>query len=323
VLFHKGELGDGFGLSTDAREAVGNGSTRIVGVVYNAIDDQLDGATQIHLRWTLEDLRMLPALLHEARGSGRVLVLTADHGHVVENRTQQRPGQDGDRWRRPDGALGEGEIRIDGGRVLTPAGANSMVAPWTETIRYGAKKNGYHGGVSPQEVLVPLAVFAPSGMIVPGWVPMLPHFPDWWLGPTGGPTARSPAPEQPVSSTKKTPAPQPDLFTTPEPQPGDWIAVVLSSATYQTQKTLAARVAPADEDMRRLLGALSERGGKLSKTALAQRLNLPILRVSGFLSAARRVLNVDQSAVLIVDDTSGTVELNQSLLAVQFQTGNR
>ena len=126
-------------------------------------------------------------------------------------------------------------------------------------------------------------------------------------------------PFTPVSGAKKPTASQPDLFAFPEQHVDDWITKLLSSATYQTQKTLAARVTPGDDNMRRLLDALAERGGKLSKTAVAQRLNLPPLRLSGFLSAARRILNVDQSAVLMIDESTGTVELNQSLLEVQFQ----
>jgi hypothetical protein len=82
---------------------------------------------------------------------------------------------------------------------------------------------------------------------------------------------------------------------------------------------LAARVAPDDAILRELLVALRERGGKLSVGAAAQRLRLPVFRLNGFLTAARRVLNVDRSAVLTVDETSGTIELNEALLAVQFQ----
>ena len=37
--------------------------------------------------------------------------------------------------------------------------------------------------------------------------------------------------------------------------------------------------------------------------------------VSGFINAAKRVLNVDQAAVLVLDETAGTVELNRELLA--------
>jgi hypothetical protein len=108
VLFHKGELSDGVALAPAVRTALSDSTQRVVGVVYNAIDDQLDGADQVHVRWTLEDLRLLPTLLHEARGAGRVIILTADHGHVLEWGTTQRPGSGSDRWRAPDGELREG-----------------------------------------------------------------------------------------------------------------------------------------------------------------------------------------------------------------------
>jgi len=324
TLFHKGELSEGLGLAAGVREAVGGRDTRVVGVVYNAIDDQLDGATQISLRWTLDDLRMLPALLHEARGAGRVVVLTADHGHVIEHQTAQRSGGEGDRWRRPDGSLHDGEIVIERGRVLTPGGGTSVAVPWSERIRYGGKKNGYHGGVSVQEVVVPLCVLAPTGMIVPGWRPMPPLYPEWWQAVPSVPVAAVAAPPPVPVPSRKAPTPQPDLFSAPRAAPtGDWVSDLLQSAAYKTQKALAARVAPQDDDMRRLLEALAERGGKLSKGAVAARLSLPTLRVGGFLSAARRVLNIDQSTVLTVDEASGTVELNRSLLELQFEIGRK
>ncbi len=325
VLFHKGELDDGLGLSERVRTTLSSRETRIVGVVYNAIDDQLDGATQIHLRWSLDDLRLIPALLHEARSAGRVVVLTADHGHVMEHETEQRPGTGADRWREPDGILGEGEIRIDGGRVLTPTGAKSVTVPWTDRIRYSSKKNGYHGGVSLQEVAIPIRVLAPSGMTIPSWVPAMPAVPEWWTGaltPAVAPTVPSPT-SAPVSRRKPS-TPVGDLFTDlPPQQPATWIDALFESPTYKTQKALAARVAPDDAEVRRLLQVLSDRGGKLSRVAIAQRLDLPILRISGFLGAVRRVLNVDQAAVLFVDEASGTVELNEGLLVVQFQLAPR
>jgi hypothetical protein len=96
---------------------------------------------------------------------------------------------------------------------------------------------------------------------------------------------------------------------------------VLSGTIYASQRQLAARVALPDATMRSLLTALSERGGKLSRAALAQRLALPEIRLGGLLSAARRVLNVDQAPVLVVDEAAGTVELNVALLHQQFQVG--
>lgn len=118
--------------------------------------------------------------------------------------------------------------------------------------------------------------------------------------------------------------PQPDLFggalpvVAPEPAV-DWIAALQATPVYAAQKALAARVAPADADLRSLLEALAARGGKLSKAALAQRLAMPAMRISGFVNAAKRVLNVDQAAVLVLDETAATVELNRELLARQFR----
>lgn len=123
---------------------------------------------------------------------------------------------------------------------------------------------------------------------------------------------------------KPVPLPQPDLFggaaAVVAPAPGvHWIDALQASPAYLAQKALAARVAPADADVRSLLDALAARGGKLSKAALAQRLGMPAMRISGFVNAAKRVLNVDQAAVLVLDETAGTVELNRDLLSRQFR----
>jgi hypothetical protein len=46
---------------------------------------------------------------------------------------------------------------------------------------------------------------------------------------------------------------------------------------------------------------------------------MPMVRIGGFLSAVRRVLNVDRSAVVSIDEAAGEVELNRGLLDLQFQ----
>jgi PglZ domain len=321
IVFHKGELGDTMGLSQEVREAVGTRDRRIVAVVYNAVDDHLSGSDQLHLRWSLDDLRLLKPLLYEAQTAGRALVITADHGHVIDEKTVQRSGTDGDRWRTHSGAVEQGEIALEGGRVQTPSGANKVVCAWSEQLRYSSKKNGYHGGVAPQEVVVPLNVFLPSRIEIEGWRSAAPEQPDWWEDLHGS-EARPPAPVRPLDVKPKKPAAkgQAELFEGVEPQAKrDWIVMLFDASTYQQQKQLAARVAPADQDMRRLLEALDGRGGKLSKAALAQRLGLPLVRLSGFVNAARRVLNIDQSGILSLDETNAVVELNRELLEIQFQ----
>ena len=121
------------------------------------------------------------------------------------------------------------------------------------------------------------------------------------------------------------PAGQETLFdaipaaVTPKKTGEHWIDVLLGSAVYASQRQLAARVALPDPQLRALLLALEQRGGKLSRTALARHLAVPEMRLSGILSAVRRVLNVDQAPVVQVDENTGTIELNQTLLIKQFR----
>ena len=331
-LFHKGDLADATNLAPEVRAAIASTQQRVVGVVYNAVDDHLSGPDQLHQRWALEDLRLLLPLLREAREARRVVVITADHGHLLEDGTTQLPGGESDRWRLGKNATTADELAISGGRVVTADGSNAVVCLWGESTRYAGRKNGYHGGLSPQEVTVPLSVIAPLGFNLAGWTPAPPAQPEWWELPpmpkssiVQSVTAAAPKPTRRKPNAQQG---QPELFepvdlpppeTLATPPTVDWIAALLSSPIYASQRQLAARVAPPDDKMRLLLTSLSDRGGKLSRTALAHRLSLPEVRIGGLLSAVRRLLNVDQTSVLTVDETTDTIELNVVLLHQQFQ----
>jgi mRNA-degrading endonuclease toxin of MazEF toxin-antitoxin module len=181
---------------------------------------------------------------------------------------------------------------------------------------------------------VPLNVFVPVGATLAGWSPAPPSQPEWWELPPMPDDQRAPATAiQPKPARKRavqTEA-QPGLFGQLElppvvvvaPAAHDWIGALLSSPIYASQRQLAARVALPDDKMRQLLEALAERGGKLSKSALANRLALAEVRMGGLLSAVRRMLNVDQAAVLTVDEMAGTVELNITLLQQQFNVARQ
>jgi hypothetical protein len=329
-LFHKGDLADATNLAPELRTAIADPHQRVIGVVYNAVDDHLSGPDQLHQRWTLEDLRLLLPLLREAREARRVVVITADHGHLLEDGAAQIDGGgESDRWRPGTDCRLPHEVAVSGGRVVTRDGSNAVVCLWGESTRYGGRKNGYHGGLSPQEVTVPLSVMAPLGMNLTGWTPAPPAQPEWWeLPPIPKAQEAKPAstPAVRTASRKPTATGQPQLFEPTKLPPAlaaaDWISALLSGTIYASQRQLAARVALPDEKMRLLLTALSERGGKLSRAALAQRLALPEIRLGGLLSAVRRLLNVDQAPVLVVDEAAGTVELNIALLHQQFRVGD-
>lgn len=334
-LFHKGDLAESGNLAPEVRAAIADQKQQVVGVVYNAVDDHLSGPDQLNQRWALEDLRLLLPLLREAREARRVLVITADHGHLLEDGTTQIAGGECDRWRLGASASMPEELAVSGGRVVTRDGSNAVVCLWGESSRYAGRKNGYHGGVSPQELTVPVSVFAPLGGSLAGWVSARPHEPEWWdLSPLSPPrTLLVPEPTPQAKAVRKKQAQadeQPGLFASvdlpvaiADDGAQDWIANLLASPIYVSQRQLAARVALSDDKMRLLLEALAERGGKLSRNALANRVGLAESRMGGLLSAVRRVLNVDQAAILTVDEAAGSVDLNVALMKQQFKLPQR
>ena len=174
-----------------------------------------------------------------------------------------------------------------------------------------------------------MSVLLPLGLSLPGWQPAVPLQPEWWdLSPEGsfltppalrgrglgGGGRKSAAVGQEALFDAEIPA-----MATAQKSVEHWIDALLGSAVYASQRQLAARVALPDPQLRALLLALEQRGGKLSRTALARHLAVPEMRLSGMLSAVRRVLNVDQAPVIQVDETAGTIELNQALLIKQFR----
>ena len=326
-LFHKADLGAGPELGADVRMAVADSRHRVVGVVHNAVDAQLSGSDQLDLTWTAEGLRQVSALLQAARDAGRVVIVTGDHGHVVDEATNLMPGGSGDRWRAPGIPLREGEISLSGSRVLSPAGGNTVVALWSERVRFAGRSGGYHGGVSPQEVLVPVAVLA-SGQPPAGWSEAPPPEPAWWRGRIDDASLpRTDIQTARLLRPRKAESRQTDLFlrgavpTAAAPSPSTaWLEALITSEVYATQRRLAGRAAPADDMLRSLLTVLAARGGRMTRAGLAQSLGVAAFRLGGIVSAARRVLNLDQAQVL--RDDGDDVVLDEVLLRTQFRIGS-
>jgi len=261
VLFHKSDLASLGDLSTSpVIQKIADSKQRVVGVVINAVDDQLGGADQLNQEWSLEYLPVLRILLAEAATAQRVVILTSDHGHKLD-------------------------------------------------LQYGGNPRApHHGGATPQECLVPVYVLAVPSAELPKWKEVPATQPEWWE-PSAKPTA---APVLAPSPSKRRKA-QPSLFAT-EP---DWIDRLLASGVFEEQMSLAGkRLQP--EAVVNALRALDGGGGRLLKTAFAQRMNLPLIRVGTFVAALQGVLNVDGYAVLKLDEASQTVALDRGLLDRQF-----
>ena len=108
----------------------------------------LAGSDQIEVLWSTEVLRQLAPVLRAAREAGRLVVLTGDHGHVLDAGTTYVQAGPGDRWR-SGGRAQDGEIEVRDGRVMSPDGTRGAVLAWSERLRYAAKRSGYHGGAKP------------------------------------------------------------------------------------------------------------------------------------------------------------------------------
>ena len=56
---------------------------------------------------------------------------------------------------------------------------------------------------------------------------------------------------------------------------------------------MAGRIALSADVLRAILGALHDRGDRILKQALAQRIGQPEFRIPGLIAGLRRVMNVD------------------------------
>lgn len=183
VIFHKRDLLDSSGtaLSDDLRSALGDTRQRVVAVVINAVDDHLTKADQLRLRWDLAQFKGLDALLAEARSSDRTVVFTSDHGHVLDQDMVMQGSSPNARWREPNLECYSGEIALTGPRVKAATGLDRVVLAWSGKLRYASKRNGYHGGCSPAEALVPFAAYRYGTKASDDWAARDEELPAWWL----------------------------------------------------------------------------------------------------------------------------------------------
>lgn len=322
VLFHKAGVELSHQLSPDVTKVITDPHHRVVAMVINAIDDTLAKSEQIRIDWTIETIPLLAEVLDQARRAGRAIILTSDHGHVLERDSRLVPGGVGERYRSPVPAPGEGELFFTGARVKAAIG-DDVVVPWREDIRYAAKKNGYHGGVSRQEMIVPLGIWTGAGLYLPDkdYQPVASSRPEWWDDERvqvalpvvqGSKIGRPKAPRAP--SPRAMPE---DLFAIPNNI--DLAQRLLVSTTLAHQQGRIGRTALEPERLRTLVARLERGGGRASIQQLARAIEMPAMRMRGVLSVLERTLNVDGFPVVTLEQATGTVLLDLALLRTQFQ----
>ena len=324
ALFHKLSLetsGAGFALSPEVGTAVDDiAGTGVVACVLNTIDDALDRSDP-GIDWTTDAVSHLRPLLERARRAGRTVVLTSDHGHVIERRegrtlsvgptssNRSRPTEGG-----PEPELGE--VRVTGARVLMHDG--DAVLAVDERLRYGPLKAGYHGGAAPAEVVVPLHILTPSEPPT-GWALATPQQPLWWQSPVSPEVIERPeATPAPTHQFPKTE--MPTLFDDGEQSAAqDMAAHVLRSAMFAEQRKRAQRMTLSDQQIASLLRHLmAAPGNRIDQSTAAIALGVPLVRLSGALPMAQRLLNVEQYPVLDRDPDGVTIVLDLDLLKEQF-----
>lgn len=346
-LFHKQPIessAGGYALSHDVADAIGDTSgNRLVACVLNTIDDSLDRSDPGGIEWTADAVKHLRPLLERAHRSGRTVVLTSDHGHVVERRERGlRTATDisSNRSRAASGGAAEdGEVRVRGRRVLDHDG--DAVLAVDERLRYGPLKAGYHGGASPAEVVVPVCILT-AGAVPDGWTLAPPQAPAWWRGPISlERQAGSPGIEEVEKPALRTRARKRDdsrqaaLFPeadtseavppgSPAPSPAAksgarTVKAVLASATYEAQRERTARGAISDGQISQLLEALlAAPDNRIGSESAAAALGIASVKLGLALPQLQRILNVEQYPVLRRDPDGDTLVLDRQLLFEQF-----
>lgn len=318
LLFHKERLRQDTGRAEVVAE-LADPDRRLVGVVFNGVDDFLGDLDQLRLVDGLAGLPPLAELLNAALQAGRTVVLTSDHGHTLEGDRYVAGSGGGERYRLAgDTPPGDGEVELAGPRVLD--GDGRIIAAADGHNRYNpAAKRGYHGGATPGEVLCPLIVLASEQAHLPGWEPLPVATPGWWdpdQAPVDLPEAVPPPPAVPAS-------PQPGLFDEPEPaapvgaaRPG-WIDELLASPLLASQRKLAGRTSADDATLATVLQVLVAAGGTASGATLERSLETTPVRLRGRLNGVRSLLDVDGYPVLRIE-ADNTAQLDLLRLAEQF-----
>ncbi len=176
-----------------------------------------------------------------AKNAGRTVVITSDHGHLIEYGYSAKVNRANTYGQRAHGDFAnvdpDREVVVEGPRVLTES--QKVVLAVDEGIRYGARNAGYHGGGSPAETVVPVVVLV-AGQMPDGTVPVAGAEPSWWYSSRHGTDLPAAVP---AAGQRKRPPQEPSLFDdTAADKPNRLPDNVVRTKIFEAQFSLAGRI---------------------------------------------------------------------------------
>lgn len=276
-LFLKGDLTDG---GQALLAALGDESVSVVGVVFNAVDDQIGSSnTGATVKISPEDITAFKPALRIALKAGRRVLVTADHGHSPYIDKSLRAGNGKTPRYTALGkhdAVPEGFIEIDVAGLGGPPERRAFA--WRSGAYLGGPQVGFHGGVGLEEVVVPLAWLERDGLYA--------DEPAWWYG--RGALAEAATELKPVLPPIVTPLPSDEVPAKPKAQ----LSLFNPADKAGSLPLPAALIEKLSVDEKSILVLLRETGSARA-SELAERLKKNPGRLNGLMVALRRTLHAE------------------------------
>lgn len=301
-LFLKGDLSDGGqGLLT----ALEDDSVAVVGVVFNAVDDQIGSSnTGATVKIAPEDITAFKPALRVALKARRRVLITADHGHSPYLDKSLRLGN----GKTPryialgkHDAIPEGFIEVDVAGLGGPPERRAFA--WRSGAYLGGPQVGFHGGCSLEEMVVPLAWIERDGLHA--------DEPVWWFG--RGVLAGVIPLAKPVQAQIFTPLPSEAI----QPAPVKQRSLFDLADRADSLPIPAAVLARLSVDEKSILVLLRDTGSARA-SELAERLSKNPGRLNGLMRALRRTLHAE-GHVFFTDEVLSSGE---TMYRYQSKEGN-
>jgi len=303
---------------------------RVVGVVLNAIDDQLSVGAGLDVDFGVQAIKALPELLANAALAQRAVLLLSDHGHVRGDRFSRSLGVAGtlsvrSRELKADEEPLASEVVFEDDASWRAKPRNRLALLYREEDTFGqVHVSGAHGGASLAEVVAPALLVAAGDLasslnrqdshLEPRSIPR----PTWWDLTLTEPGAMEPPPAQQARPVHEPKPGQLSLLEKAAPAAIESRLVVMLRAGEPYQAANKVERELWEKSVLPVVALLEEHGGSLAEEAFATRMGLLRFRVPSLIAELSLRLNLDQHLVLVHDRAKGLVKLDCTLLEQLF-----